>query len=199
MAETVSSDATAETRQRLLDSAREEIRKRGILGLRVADVAANAHFSVSVIYRYFGDRDGLLAAVLGDLYEEIMTASSQRFLDVIPAEGEVTIDDIVRMIPPPSEESLVIERRYRLQILAVAATNPALEERISTLARRVKRNLDWYLEHLRTRMTEHADFDARVFSIMVFNQLLYYNSLLGDLATTDDDYYAFVRDKLLRR
>ena len=51
----------------ILRSARAEIEKHGILGLRVADVAANAHYSVSIIYRYFGDRDGLLAQVLGDL------------------------------------------------------------------------------------------------------------------------------------
>lgn len=189
----------AGSRAKLLESARAEVKKRGVLGLRVADVAANANYSVSVIYRHFGDRDGLLAAVLGDLYEEILAESSTRFLTVIPAEGEITIDHLVRMVPAPSERDLVQERKDRLQILAVAATNPALEARISEIAQQARKNLEWYLDSLRPRMVEHADFDARVFTIMVVNQLLYYNSLLGDFAVDDETYYGFLRDKLIRR
>ncbi|MFM8387622.1 MAG: TetR/AcrR family transcriptional regulator, partial [Actinomycetota bacterium] len=60
-------EALGDPRELILRSARAEIEKNGILGLRVAEVAANAHYSVSIIYRYFGDRDGLIAQVLGDL------------------------------------------------------------------------------------------------------------------------------------
>ena len=59
--------------QAIIESARREIELNGILGLRVADVAAGANYSLTQVYRYFGDRDGLLARVLGDLYEEIIT------------------------------------------------------------------------------------------------------------------------------
>ncbi|MFN9954552.1 MAG: helix-turn-helix domain-containing protein, partial [bacterium] len=51
--------------ERILRSAREQIAAKGILGLRVADVAAAAYSSVTQIYRYFGSREGLLARVLG--------------------------------------------------------------------------------------------------------------------------------------
>lgn len=51
----------------ILVSARREIERNGIVGLRVADVATGANVSLTQIYRYFGDRDGLLARVLGDI------------------------------------------------------------------------------------------------------------------------------------
>lgn len=83
------------SRELLLNSAREEIRANGILGLRVADVAARANYSVSVIYRHFGDRDGLLAAELGDLYDEILARTATRIMGGFPADGPIAIDDLV--------------------------------------------------------------------------------------------------------
>lgn len=188
-----------DTRELLLTSARREIETNGILGLRVADVAANAHFSVSVIYRHFGDRDGLLAAVLGDMYEEILAGRRDKIATAIPSTGPITVDHLIDAIPMPSENSLSDEIRLRLQILAVASTNPDLEKRISAVAQRSRRDLEWFLDAIRGRMTDHADFDARVFTVMVVNQMLYYNSLLGDYAVDDDAYREFLRDKLVGR
>lgn len=62
------------THEMLLQSARTEIEKHGVLGLRVLDVAAGAHCSVTQIYRYFGSRNGLIAHALGDLYQELLDA-----------------------------------------------------------------------------------------------------------------------------
>ena len=101
-------------RDLILRSARAEIEKNGILGLRVAEVAANAHYSVSIIYRYFGDRDGLLAQVLGDIYEEILDRAAARLAATIPTEGPVTLDQIIALAPKPSEIDQNPESRLRL-------------------------------------------------------------------------------------
>ena len=61
---------TAETpnaRERILAAAKHELHEVGILGLRVQEVAKIANTSVSLIYKHFEDRDGLLAQVLGDM------------------------------------------------------------------------------------------------------------------------------------
>jgi AcrR family transcriptional regulator len=180
----------------ILQSARAEIEKNGILGLRVAEVAANAHYSVSIIYRYFGDRDGLLAQVLGDLYEEILERVSRRVEAALPANGPVTIDQILALAPLPSDaytnESDV---RIRLQILAVAATNPILENRMKEIAQRRYEIILGLARHLKSRLPEGENFDERIFTIMIVNQLLYYNTLLGDYAVEDADYYAFLKSK----
>ena len=58
------------TRESILASARAEIDQYGIIGLRLSSVAEKAKVSAPLIYKYFDDRDGLLAVVLGDWYEE---------------------------------------------------------------------------------------------------------------------------------
>ena len=64
----------AESRERILQATRVLIRRDGIIGLRVADVAKDAETSITLIYKYYRDRDGLLAQALGDMYEEFRTA-----------------------------------------------------------------------------------------------------------------------------
>lgn len=63
MNDAASGRSESDSRTRILASARTEIERRGILGLRVADVARGAGTSITLIYRHFKDRDGLLAAV----------------------------------------------------------------------------------------------------------------------------------------
>lgn len=188
-------EALGDPRELILRSARAEIEKNGILGLRVAEVAANAHYSVSIIYRYFGDRDGLIAQVLGDLYEEILDRTAQRLSASIPAEGPVTIDQIISLAPKPSEVERNPDSRLRLQILAVAATNPALEARLKDIAQTRFKVLKDFAAHLKSRLPEGQVFDERVVLIMIVNQLLYYNTLLGEHAVNDADYFAFLKDK----
>lgn len=181
-------------RDLILRSARAEIEKNGILGLRVAEVAANAHYSVSIIYRYFGDRDGLLAQVLGDLYEEILERVALRMAETLPASGPLTIDQVVALSPKPSDAYGQSDMRLRLQILAVAATNPTLENRLKAVAQeRYKLMRNWVAD-IKSRLPADQPFDERVVLVMMVNQLLYYNTLLGDQAVTNDEYLLFVRD-----
>jgi AcrR family transcriptional regulator len=59
-----------DSKSRILESARVEILKNGIIGMRVSDVARGADTSITLIYRYFVDRNGVLARVLGDMYDD---------------------------------------------------------------------------------------------------------------------------------
>lgn len=56
------------TRARLLKAAQEQLRVRG--SVEIADVAAAAAVSPSVIYRYFGNKFDLIHAVVTDFYDE---------------------------------------------------------------------------------------------------------------------------------
>lgn len=53
-----------ETRRRLLDVTAEAIAAAGAQGVRVDQIAAEAQINKRMIYHYFGDKDGLCAAVL---------------------------------------------------------------------------------------------------------------------------------------
>jgi AcrR family transcriptional regulator len=56
------------TRARLLAAASEELGRHG--GVEIAPVAARAGVTPSVIYRYFSDKGGLVAAVVDDFYDQ---------------------------------------------------------------------------------------------------------------------------------
>ena len=69
-------------REALLGAAGEElVERRGVL--EVGSVAARAGVSVGLIYRHFGSKSGLLAAVVGDFYVRF----DAEVLDVDPAPG----------------------------------------------------------------------------------------------------------------
>lgn len=69
-------------REALLRAATDElIERRGVL--EVGPVAARAGVSVGLIYRHFGSKAGLLAAVVGDFYVRF----DAEVLDVDPAPG----------------------------------------------------------------------------------------------------------------
>lgn len=60
----------AATRRRLLDAAAHEL-VEGDGGLEVASVAARADVSVGLLYRYFGSKAGLVAAVVEEFYDRL--------------------------------------------------------------------------------------------------------------------------------
>lgn len=191
-------EESGDPRELILRSARAEVEKNGILGLRVAEVAANAHYSVSIIYRYFGDRDGLLAQVLGDLYEEILDRATNRLATGLPASGPLTVDQIVSLAPMPSEADTNPDLKLRLQILAVAATNPELEARLKSIAQTRLQQMKAWSQAVKSRLPEGQIFDDRILFILIVNQLLYYNTLLGDDAVTDEEYFRFLKDKITK-
>lgn len=182
--------------ERILLSARQQIAEKGILGLRVADVAEGAYSSVTQIYRYFGDRNGLLARVLGDMYEEFLETSLQSIVERLDSLDSVTIDDIVDVLPSPTDECVVIHSGVRLQILATAVTNNALRERLSQIARRHLVRWNECIDNVSARMTNDESMDSRVFTIMIAMQMAYYRYLLGDDGFTEEEYRQFLKDKL---
>lgn len=56
--------AVADSRQAILAAAREEFLERGLSGVRMEHVAKRAGYNKALVYRHFGDRDGLFSAVL---------------------------------------------------------------------------------------------------------------------------------------
>ena len=182
--------------QLILKSARAELAKSGILGLRVAEVARGAHCSITNIYRYFGDRDGLLARVLGDMYEEFTEAAITSYLGLFEGRNDVTVEELARAIVLPRSEAAIKMQEFRLQILAASTENPALRARLEDITR--KRASAWIsgAEELRSRMAPGEEFDERVFFIHLANHMPYYNYLLGDMGATEEQFHQYIADKL---
>ena len=183
--------------QAIIESARREIELKGILGLRVAEVAAGANYSLTQVYRYFGDRDGLLARVLGDLYDEIITHSHEAYMAHLESLPVISVDDLVNSLPTPIAPNAMGFQEIRLQILATSVKNLALRERIEKTTRDMHARWESGLDYVESKLEPGLRIDRRVFTIMLLVQLMYYRTLLGDVGFTVDEYRAFVREKLI--
>lgn len=192
----VSNRLISDSRQAILLSAQKEIEESGILGLRVAEVAAGANCSITQIYRYFRDRDGLLAQVLGDIYEEILVSTRQAFRDKVFSRDVVTIDDVMSSFPalftPPAKRGT----HLRLQILAASVNNQPLRERLEAITQAELAEWNDGLDELESRLATGEKFDRRVFTMFIANILPYYRMLMGDKGFSPEEFFQFVRDKL---
>lgn len=186
------------TKARILASARQEFEANGILGLRVADVALRAECAVSLIYRYFIDRDGLLAHVLGDLYDEGSQINLDRAATILNSDGPISVDDILDATTMPTTADQLAFRAWRVQILAASTTNPALRARIEESTRNGRKLLEESIAGVKSRLPAGTKFDDRVYTILLFNTFFIFNDLLGEDGVSDEDYRNLLRDLLTR-
>lgn len=180
--------------ERILRSAREEIAAKGILGLRVADVAAAAYSSVTQIYRYFGSREGLLARVLGDIYEEQLDAALDAVLTSLGSSGSLTRDDIIRALPSPTDDAIQASSEIRIQILAVSVNNEALSERLRMVSQNQLAKWERSIDSVLDRMPISERFDPRIFTMNLVMQMAYYRKLLGPVGFSEAEYREYLRD-----
>ena len=113
---------------RILESARQEILATGIIGLRVSAVASSAGTSIPLIYKYFGDRDGLLTEVLWQIYinylEEDIVYAKKWLID--NSGKELEGPEIVDLFPNPFSDHLRQRRIWIARIIVASFELPKL-------------------------------------------------------------------------
>ena len=63
------------TRAIMLNAARKVFAKHGYVGMRMADVAAEAKLSMGALYRYFKNKEDLFANLIEDIHEVLLESS----------------------------------------------------------------------------------------------------------------------------
>jgi len=187
-----------EARRRIIEAARDEVLTRGILGLRVANIARIAGCSITSMYRYFGSRDGVLAEVLLQLYEESFAEIYALVLERLGGTGPVVVDDIVACIPMPYSETSQKQHEIRSQVLAVAGINPILRTKLSSSLRARRLMLERVLDEIELRLPAGVKLDREIFTVLIFNQNFQYNDLMGDDAVTNEQYAALLRRLIVK-
>ncbi len=115
-----------------MQCALEEIEKNGIVGLRVADVAASAGVSVPLIYKYFRDRDGLLAEVLTETTTRIFMNDISRIRELVESQKTpVAAEQLANLMPMPNDEHRKRNRRIRAMAIAASYDIPKLADAIA--------------------------------------------------------------------
>lgn len=187
-----------EVRRRVIEAAREEVIQHGILGMRVARVAARAECSLTTMYRIFGSRDGVLAEVLMALYEESFDSQYSVVVDRLSGTGPLTIDDVIASVPMPHYPNSREDHSLRSQVMSVAGTNPLLRERLAESVRAKRRMLNAVFEDIDSRLPEGTRLNREFLNIMVFNMQWQFNDLMGDESVTNDEYTALLRRLIVR-
>ena len=193
---TMTASTPKSSEESILASARQEIERAGILGLRVADVATGADSSITQIYRHFDNRDGLLARVLGDMYDEFTTNAVSTYLSRIEGLDPLTVDDLVAALPLQFTPQSMKVQELRLQILAASITNEPLRLRLEKCTQNLVTMWNEGLDGIESRMAPGETFDRRVFIMMLALQNPYYRALFGEHSFTEDEYRQFLRDKM---
>lgn len=177
---------TGNSQTRILESARAELNSQGILGLRVSEVAKNADTSITLIYRYFTDRDGLLARVLGDMYNEFRLTFQEKLNNWLVTTDEISLEQFVYLMPNPAEETKHA-RDFRLQVLATALENAELHKRVKHITQETHEWMSTTIEASRHKLPEQdRNFDARFLTVFMFNVMFVYYDFVDDKISADD-------------
>ena len=181
------------TRARILASAQNEIDSQGIIGLRVSAVADGAQVSVPLIYKYFVDRDGLLAVVLGDWYESFVfryTASVDAWID---GAQRITLEEFAQLSPKPSAGAMKKDREFRVKVLATALENPQLHARVKQITNDAYRWSESTLDRAIPKLPEEdRHFDRRLFSLLLFNTMYVFHDMLDVEHIGNEEYVEFL-------
>ena len=187
------------SRERIVEAARDEVLSKGILGLRVQDVAAKAKVSVPLIYKYFEDRDGLLAEVLGRMFEDVVLEYVEASEEYFAHLENPTIDDLAAVFARPSEELRRGRRWLRVQIMAASMEIPALRQRLSVVQGYINERTSQFMAMAQERIAGRIVISPRALAIAV--QATGMGLVLNDLVDdddklSDDEHFEMIRAML---
>ena len=156
-------------RQQILDAACERVRQSGFHGASMADIAKAAGLSVGQIYRYFENKEAIIAAIVAQDLAEMR----DKFAEMESQPG--TLLDAIEDHLPEGVDKCFDPRRaaLALEVVAEAARNPKVaaivryaDEQERSLARTMMerdRKPDW----------SEAEFQARCEVVgLIFDGLL---------------------------
>jgi AcrR family transcriptional regulator len=124
--QTRSSAGKRDTAATILDAAEHLCATRGIEGVSIRDVAAEAGVSIPVIYHYYKSRTNLLRAVLEARFGEI-AGEYHRLLSALEAQESPAVRDIVCAVLQPINHWRKPGREASLQFYALALVCPLPE------------------------------------------------------------------------
>ena len=181
------------TRENILASARAEIDQYGIIGLRLSAVAEKAQVSVPLIYKYFEDRDGLLAVVLGDWYEGFVFQYRSMIDNWIDSAEQISLEQFAQLSPKPGAGAMQKDREFRLKVLATALENPQLHKRIRHLTNEAHAWGEATMDRAIPKLPEpDRNFDRRFFSWLLFNTMYVFHDMLDSKPIEDEEYISFL-------
>ena len=160
------SDASAETKKKILESAMAEFLEKGFMNASLRTIAANAGLTTGAMYRHFKDKDALFCALVDDAIEAatkaVMMADVSHHLDLTNLVSEKHFEEENRL----TNELLnyIFDNFDAFTLLltkAAGSTHEHFQEEICNLhTNKCEETFNWmYENHISTkkidRMTVH--------------------------------------------
>lgn len=156
-------------RQQILDAACDRVRQSGFHGASMAEIAKAAGLSVGQIYRYFENKEAIIAAIvaqdLAEMREKFAELESQPgdLLEVMTGHMPEALDKCY----DPRRAALVLE------VLAEAARNPKVATIVRAADAQERGLAATMLERSRKPEWSDAEFEARAEMIaLLFDGLI---------------------------
>lgn len=189
------------SRMRIMGAARAQVESKGIMGLRVQDVADAAGVSVPLIYKYFGDRDGLLAQTLGSMYDEFVLKQIDAARLYFRSLENPTFEAVAVMLAMPERTDRRNQRWVSLQIMAASVEIPALRTQLGIIQMATTENLAGFLDEIQMQLTGRIYTSSRALALLVrsFAYGFTINDVLAenDVAVDHDVYIQMMTDMFL--
>jgi AcrR family transcriptional regulator len=188
----VLADVVPTSRMRIIAAARGQIESKGIMGLRVQDVADTAEVSVPLIYKYFGDRDGLLAQTLASMYDEFILRQIDGARVYFRSLENPTLENVADMLAITRQSDRSFQRGINLQIMAASIEIPALRVHLGITQMAIIEQLSTFIDEVQMRLMGKINAPSRSLALLVrsFTYGFSLNDILEEVdAAVDDEEY----------
>lgn len=156
-------------RQQILDAACERVRESGFHGASMADIAKAAGLSVGQIYRYFENKEAIIAAIVAQDLAEMR----DKFAEIEARPGTL-LDAIDEHLPESIDKCFDLRRSsLALEVVAEAARNAKVAAIVRAADAQEREMARTMMERNRKPEWSEAEFQARCETIgLIFDGLL---------------------------
>lgn len=163
----------------------------GEAAVRVQDIVAEVGVAIPVLYRHFGNREGLVQAAQyqqlhGDLHRELERAGAAIAAATSAAEFRELVDQLLERVGSPERHP---ERARRVNLLGSSYGRPELTAAIAEAQDEAIRGIAGLFREPQARGWVRAELDLDAFSAWLAGQLV--ARFMVDLRGPDADHSAY--------
>jgi AcrR family transcriptional regulator len=136
-------EASARTRERLLEAARVVFVRRGYEAASIYEIAEEAGFTIGALYGHFGGKEGLFLALLDRHFADQMERFSAELGEMAETDDPIAVGSEFWTEFLARDPDLVV---LFVEFWSVAIRNPELRPRLATSLRRLRESLAGFID-----------------------------------------------------
>ena len=158
-----------DTESRIVREAQRMLEDSGESAFRVAELARRCDVAISLLYHYFRDRDGLLAAAREAQFVARIEADVARMTRLVA--DDQSLADVLSMIIDDFCDPRNGDRRYlrldRMEVLAATRHSPALRDRLTRAQARLSTAICGAIDKAKADGMLDSSIDTRAFAFLL--------------------------------